>query len=407
MSRVSANMTLAGGYNYTPEQIAAISAARAARRGMAPATPSSGYWTPMEFNRPAVAYPGQKNRSGYVDSYSDYFSGGGGGSKKKSGGGGGGYSVSGVYVPPEHTLGPGAYWPGHSAERKKQLADSFLSPANAAASGNYAALFAMQAAQKANGNRPLDNWGAATGGGIGAAYQSAYDQARDENSARYRDILAGMQNRYERNMNALRGAGQQEARDINTNYDRQAAARRQSLIARGLGDSTVSDTMQMGNERERTDAQGRLQERLRQQQISLDAQLSGDVLNFMERRDDTYPDLNQLMQLAQGMGEAGYGSGGGGGGGWGGGGGYVSPGGGGGGGMGFFNPIAGMYAGPMGGGGAGGWGVVNPGLTPRQQMFLQQNMAEAARRADAKNAAWVSRFGGAGASGGFGGGFGM
>ena len=61
---------------------------------------------------------------------------------------------------------------------------------------------------------------------------------------------------------------------------------------------------QQGNLRERTSGLGRLDERLRRERIGLDSQLSMDLLQAIERRDDVGPDYNQLIQLAEMLGQS-------------------------------------------------------------------------------------------------------
>lgn len=194
------------------------------------------------------------------------------------------------------------------------------------------------------------NGGGAGGGGVGNIanqFQAQIDKANQANESRYRDILGGYQSRYERGLGMLAGLGQQEGRDINELYDNQASQQRQDLVGRGLGNSTVLDTMRMGNERERNADLGRLNDRVRQQAMSTDAGLSGDTMQFMERKQENGPNLQMLAMLAQGMGQAGYGAGG-----FGGGyGGYGGSGGGmGGGGVNFLPPSAFMPASMLGGG---------------------------------------------------------
>lgn len=155
------------------------------------------------------------------------------------------------------------------------------------------------------------------GGGIGGGgsgdlvseYQQALNRANQANEARYRDALSGYQSRYQRGMDMLNGLGQQEAKDINEMYDNQAAKTKGDLIGRGLGNSTVMNTMLAGVERERAAELGRLNERVRQQAIGTDAGLSGDTLSFMERKNETGPDFQMLAQLAQQLGQGGVGGG--------------------------------------------------------------------------------------------------
>lgn len=188
--------------------------------------------------------------------------------------------------------------------------------------------------------------GGAGAGGAGGGYsndlsgqfQRRFDEANQANEARYQDVLKGYQSRYERALQMLAGLGQQEGKDINELYDQQGAKINQNLIGRGLGNSTVTSTMAMGNERERLASLGRLNEQMRQQAMAADAGLSGDTLQFMERKTEAAPSMELLAQLAQGVGAAG---------------GY-------GGGM----PPAGMYSGGASSGSGFGGGMMWPQMMP-------------------------------------------
>lgn len=158
------------------------------------------------------------------------------------------------------------------------------------------------------------NMGGGGGGGsdLSSSFREMLDRANQANEARYQDVLGGYQSRYERGMDMLKGMGQQEAKDISELADNQAALTRQRLTDRGLANSTVLDTMLSGVDREQAANIGRLYDRVRQQALQTDAGLSGDTLQFMERKDETGPDTNLLAQLAMAMGRGGYGGGGGG-----------------------------------------------------------------------------------------------
>ena len=199
--------------------------------------------------------------------------------------------------------------------------------------------------------------GGAGGGGMGVPqdYQRAYEEAKAANEERYKNILTGYQDRsnqyqegaaglrddvlggydarYQRNMNALQGQGQQEAIDIQRRYGELGAANQQDMVNRGLTGTTIMPTMRQGIAREQEGALSRLNERLINQRIGMDSQLSGDALSaqerigqsilagaagvqgdtlgFAERRTDAYPDMNQLINLAAMYGAAGgmYGGG--------------------------------------------------------------------------------------------------
>lgn len=232
-------------------------------------------------------------------------------------------------------------FPGDMAAYAKRFQDSSSTMDGAAQYGNQAA-YNMHLARNAWDNKPLGAKrkamglpklsevrngmiGGAGGIGGGGSFQQSLDQANQANEARYRDILGGFQSRYDRNLAMLAGLGQQEGKDINELYDQQFARGQQDLIGRGLGNSTRLVTLRQGVDRERANDLGRLNERMRQQVLNTDQNLSGDVLNFMERKTEQGPDMRMLAQLAQGVGAAGFGLPSGYGGGFGGGGNIGSP----------------------------------------------------------------------------------
>lgn len=120
-------------------------------------------------------------------------------------------------------------------------------------------------------------------------------------SGGYGDLTSGYQQRYQRGMGLLEGMGVQEGKDIRQDYAKSAADQQQSLIDRGMGSASLGATMAAGNQREQTDALGRLNERLRAQQFAADTSLSGDVLASQERGLTTglqARDVNQARALA-------------------------------------------------------------------------------------------------------------
>lgn len=240
-----------------------------------------------------------------------------------------------------------------------------LGPAQAAYLGNLEDLYGMGQARQGGGLNSLYGYGGSSGGAGGSSgyyggaipneYQRAYEEARAANEQRYQDILSGYQdrsnefqqrqagntddvltgyeNRYQRGMDLLNGLGDQEKRDVTESYQKLGAANQQDMTNRGLTGTTIMPTMRAGIERERQDALSRVNERLQREQLMTDAGLSGDALGaqermygqglagymgatgdtlgFAERRNDTYPDMNQLMGLAQQYGASGAGYGGG------------------------------------------------------------------------------------------------
>ncbi len=199
----------------------------------------------------------------------------------------------------------------------------------AAAGGVPGARSAMDARQIANyyasGGTGSGRFGAGTGydpnraamgyggfgGGLAGSYQSAYDEARAENERRYGEILGGYNQRYGNAMGLLEGQGEQARADLASRFADTRGRQAAYLNARGLGGTTLAPTIQQGLASEEQSARGRLDEALRREKLGYMTGLSGDTLQFMERRTDAYPDYNQLQQLAYMQGQAGGAGGGG------------------------------------------------------------------------------------------------
>lgn len=119
--------------------------------------------------------------------------------------------------------------------------------------------------------------------GLSGRYNTARDQSLSDYQGTMNDTNRGYDQRYQRNMNYLEGAGAQERKDINRQFDDRQRSMAADLSERGLGGTTVLPSLTSGVERNRSDAIGGLEERLRQQRLSTDANLSGDALSARER----------------------------------------------------------------------------------------------------------------------------
>lgn len=208
------------------------------------------------------------------------------------------------------------------------------------------------------------------------AYKADFEAAKAANEKRYQEINQGYTDRYGRTLGyegesrqvpvydksgALVGweesahydglvdkAGIQERADLRNDYGNLSNAAGARAISAGLGSTTVAHSLRRGVERDRAAAEGRLNDRLTNMRIAYDSALSGDQLQFQERRNDTYPESSKLEELAFQYGQGQGAMAGGGGGGFGGG----APVG--------FNPEAfggGMYSMPSYTGGGVGSGV--------------------------------------------------
>ncbi len=111
------------------------------------------------------------------------------------------------------------------------------------------------------------------------------------------DVTGGFADRRTRILAGLEGSGEQERRDIQGQFDASGSRLAQDATSRGLAGTTIMPGISAANERERSDALGGLEERLRQQTAGVDAQLSGDFLSAQERLG------GQGINLAQGFGQ--------------------------------------------------------------------------------------------------------
>lgn len=287
------------GYQYGAPVFAPHPTENTPSGGLAPA--SSGYWRPAALDQPSTPYPTPS------------------GASASTGRSGGGYrgSVVDRYIASRNPGGySGSITPGSATARAGT--GSYMGPGTFDMDQQYQANAANAMAGQnpyimANRRLQASGGGGSGGGSRGTGnalvdeFQSAMDRANQANEARYQDTLGGYQNRYERNMAMLDGYGNQQKEDVNRAYDARGAALRQNVVGRGLGNSSVSDTMQMGNNERRDDEMGRLSDRLTQMRLSADSELSGDVLELMERKQENAPSYDQLAQLSMMLGQAGDG----------------------------------------------------------------------------------------------------
>ena len=134
-------------------------------------------------------------------------------------------------------------------------------------------------------------------------FEKARQEGLQANKDRFQEILGGFRERLSTALSNLEGLGEQGAADINRSFDEFSANQKQDLISRGLSASTVAPVVAGVTERERQGALGNLNDRLRQQRLSTEAQLQGDVLGFSERREDLFPSFQDVAGLAQNIGQ--------------------------------------------------------------------------------------------------------
>jgi hypothetical protein len=260
------------------------------------ATGGSAPWAPAALNNAPVPYPALN---------AGYGGGGGGGS-----GGGGMKTWSATFVPRADQQGVNTgFFPGDHAkdalekqawldEQRRKNQPRPQPPVVISEKSGYQPLMGRGTSAIEYGPSGGGGGGGMGGGGmVGGGADGGMAAANQANEARYQDILNGYQQRYERSLAGLEGAGKQEAADINKLYDEQLSSINNDLVSRGMRNSSLAGNARTGNDRERIADIARLNERLRQEKLAVDAGLSKDTLDVMERKTDLGPDLALLAQL--------------------------------------------------------------------------------------------------------------
>lgn len=127
----------------------------------------------------------------------------------------------------------------------------------------------------------------------------AWGAARQANESRYRDILGGYQQRYNSAVGDLDKLAGSSREDLNRNYDNLLESNLTDLSSRGLANTTVRQSMRTSNTRERGQASNRLEAMLAQQRLGIAGQFSKQMLDFMERRNDGFPDPAAIARMGQ------------------------------------------------------------------------------------------------------------
>lgn len=125
---------------------------------------------------------------------------------------------------------------------------------------------------------------------------TAYKTRQDELTAELDRLAAesdkGYQDRYDRNLKTLEGAGVQAGKDIDARFKASGGQIVADAQNRGLYNTTVLSSAEAGNEAARSAEQGRLADTLRRERIGLDKELSGDRL-------ESQSDLGKFKSLAK------------------------------------------------------------------------------------------------------------
>jgi hypothetical protein len=146
-------------------------------------------------------------------------------------------------------------------------------------------------------------------GGLVGEYQAATDKANKANESRYNAILKNYDDLAARTKADLAGAGASTLADINRTYANTSSDMYQRLVNRGLANSSLPATMQMGIDRSRAQSVAGLNESLANSRINADMSITQGKSGVMERRTDVGPDPSQIMELYRRLGASGFGPG--------------------------------------------------------------------------------------------------
>ncbi|HPP02270.1 MAG TPA: hypothetical protein PLX83_16930 [bacterium] len=136
-------------------------------------------------------------------------------------------------------------------------------------------------------------------------FKADWEDVKARNEQRYADILAGYEKLYGETENRLSGLGLQQAKDIDTSFQRAAAKAKQDLTSRGLVNTTILPSVMTGYEKERVAAQNRLAEDLTRERLGYLTDITKQKLDFMERKNETYPNLEYYTIMLQNLGKGG------------------------------------------------------------------------------------------------------
>jgi hypothetical protein len=144
---------------------------------------------------------------------------------------------------------------------------------------------------------------------LAQSYLDQINAANAKNEERYDQGLGLAIGARDRNMERIAALGAQGSADIREDYDKAGKAAYSDLVGRGLAGSTVTSAVAGNNLKEQTKSLARHQDYITRQQIDTDAGLSRNIQDFIERRNDVAPDVNQLIALSQGLGQGNNGMG--------------------------------------------------------------------------------------------------
>lgn len=130
-----------------------------------------------------------------------------------------------------------------------------------------------------------------------AQQQAGYDEAKAANEARYKEGHGEYTGARDFRQEKYANFGETAQQDIDERMQEALKNARANAAARGLSNSNVTDAYALRAARDTAREQQRVREMRDSRMADAYAQDTGNLVGFIERREDPYPDMNQAMQL--------------------------------------------------------------------------------------------------------------
>ncbi len=137
------------------------------------------------------------------------------------------------------------------------------------------------------------------GGNLLTAYNRAHKSATKANKKRYKQALGELQGVRDRAMQEINQTGEFDRQRIDRQQQQADASAQSNLVGRGLYNTTVVDAARRGNAADAQFQHMGLSDQLARQRAEYDIGTTGAVAGLIERRQDVYPNLGQILPYLQ------------------------------------------------------------------------------------------------------------
>ena len=136
-----------------------------------------------------------------------------------------------------------------------------------------------------------------------ADFQTQQDASQAANLERYSDILGQYGDLHARTMAGFEGFGEAQRQQLGQRYEGLQTRSQQDMVSRGLTGTTIAPTVAAGIEGQRSQDLMALDQSINQQMLNAALGITQAMLGFMERREDVGPNMGDLAQLAESLGQ--------------------------------------------------------------------------------------------------------